>query len=451
MPDKNLISLTHTCHSWRERLVACPSLWTRLDFTNVDKTRVYIERAKTSPLEFLLHRRNNISYLNDAFLLVVPHIGRLRSISIVGAEDLAQHLTEYLSCPIPLLEDLAIDLICDRTPALNTLFSGNISSLRTLKLTGFMVPPPWMNPANLTTFILCRVPDDETLVTRLLDFFDVAPLLSKIALHHSLPTSSDTSPKRLISLPHLKELEIVADPAHSILLNHLPIPFGTSLIQRFGFTGNKSPLPDYLPGNSSKLKNVLTNTAINLCFDGEDRSLQLHGSGGVLYIFSHRNDGAENAPSFDMDDKILHSMDYFACLWTQRLAITKCKLPTLTSAPHHLLDHMKYLRTLTLIRCNNLPFILALNPEKYVPVRLLCPKLEKLVLYVEEWNPSDIPELLSMVKKRDTQRARLQSMTIVSLGELAPRKEVFKLREFVTHMEYRFEEKPPKWDDISDR
>jgi hypothetical protein len=40
-------------------------------------------------------------------------------------------------------------------------------------------------------------------------------------------------------------------------------------------------------------------------------------------------------------------------------------------------------------------------------------------------------------------------ITIVGLGELAPGKEVFKLREHVARVEYKFEGEPPKWDDIA--
>ncbi|KAF9780875.1 hypothetical protein BJ322DRAFT_981571, partial [Thelephora terrestris] len=48
--DRHLIKLTHVSRGWREIFTSCPSLWTRLDCTNVDKTHVYIERSSSSPL-----------------------------------------------------------------------------------------------------------------------------------------------------------------------------------------------------------------------------------------------------------------------------------------------------------------------------------------------------------------------------------------------------------------
>ena len=49
--DRNLITLTHVCHNWRELFISRPSLWTNLDCTNVEKTRVYIERSKSCLLK----------------------------------------------------------------------------------------------------------------------------------------------------------------------------------------------------------------------------------------------------------------------------------------------------------------------------------------------------------------------------------------------------------------
>ena len=40
--DKDLITLTHVCHDWRELFISRPSLWTRLDCMSVEKTRVCV-------------------------------------------------------------------------------------------------------------------------------------------------------------------------------------------------------------------------------------------------------------------------------------------------------------------------------------------------------------------------------------------------------------------------
>ena len=42
--DEALVALTHVCRGWREQFVSRSSLWTSLDCTNVEKTRVYLKR-----------------------------------------------------------------------------------------------------------------------------------------------------------------------------------------------------------------------------------------------------------------------------------------------------------------------------------------------------------------------------------------------------------------------
>jgi hypothetical protein len=452
--DKALTALTHTCRSWRELLVACPSLWARLDCANVDRTRVYVERAKSSPLEITLYWDRVTSHPEDAFLLVAPHIGRLQSLRIVGTRNLLENITQHISCPAPLLRELTIELTCNPTPVLkNTLFNRDLSSLRTLRLTGVVTYLPWKDLSKLTTFELGYVPGGKLSVTRLLDFFMNAPHLTDVTFCNSIPTSSNAPPERVVSLPHLQNLTIFARPAYSILLNHLSIPAGALLVLEFDFSGVKSPLPDYLPNTARNLKNLCDVTSVNLYFDPAEKYVRLTGPSGGLHIFGHWEDDVEATPPPVLDRQILRSLDYFSLHMTRRLAIGKYKPPILSrvnkSSPYYILCDMKDLLTLTLTRCNNLPFILALDPDQNRSKHLLCPKLEELVLFVEDQNAFNIPELVHMAKGRASKDAKLSSITIVGLGELVSGKEVFKLRKYVTRVDYRVEEEPPEWDDIA--
>jgi hypothetical protein len=351
--DKALIALTHACRSWRELLIACPSLWARLDCTNAEKTRVYIERAKSSPLEITLRRRKVASHLEDAFFLVIPHIGRLQSLSIVETRDTLRNLTQHLSCPVPFLRELRINLTCNPPPLLDSaLFNGDLSSLRTLSLTGVITHLPWKDLSKLTTFELgCILPEGNISVTGLLDFFVNAPHLTDIILHHSIPTSSNAPPERVVSLPHLKSFAISADPVHSTLLNHLSIPTGASLVQNFNFRGNKSPLPDYLPTATKNLKNLSCITSVDLRFGNTERIVRLRGPSGELLMFSHWHDW-DAATSLSLDRRILRSINYFDLSGVQRLGVTTYKSPTpakIDGSPPYILHPMKDLRTLILI------------------------------------------------------------------------------------------------------
>lgn len=449
-PQQDLIALTHVCRRWRDILISRPSLWTLLDFLDVDKTRTYIERSRTSPLEIFLEREpgRTHTYLDDAFSLVIPHIHRVKLLQVCTAAfpDALQHFR----CHTPLLEGLYIEINDPRSPVLdNTFFNGDLSSLRSLSLHRVTTLLPWDNLANLTFFYLASCTQRDNFATQLLDFFDSAPLLEKVTLMSSTPKLSSVPPGRIVSLPHLRKLIIMARPAPSIILNHLSIPTGASLILQFSSRGGKSPFFDYLPNISPNLGNLAHITAVNLYF-GDVKCARLNGPSGGIHLsasWEHRR----SVSSYTTDDIILRSLDTPIFPTTQRLAVSKYKHPrpaeitkcpvfrTLSSAPD--------LRALTLAECNSLPFIHALDPEKYPHELVLCPKLEELIF---DTNPRHLmhlhtKDLISMTKNRASKRAKLLSIIIVGLDESERGGEALKLREHVTHVEYRPDDKFAAW------
>jgi len=263
--DDDLITMTHVCRGWRELLIARPSLWVRLDCTNTDETRVYIERSKSAPLELSLYDPVDAGYLEEAFLLVVPHIGRLKSLSLDGGGDnFLQGLTPYFSRPIPLLNELIIDVNWELSPVIsNELFNGNLSSLCSLSLSGVTTHLPWRNLLNLTTFKLSHTPEEKTSITQLLDFLKDAHHLRDIEFTYSTPSSSDASPGRVLSLPHLEKLNIKVDRVHSILLNHLSIPAGALLALTSGFTDDEALVAEFLPKTLENFGNIFPISSVS--------------------------------------------------------------------------------------------------------------------------------------------------------------------------------------------
>ena len=254
----------------------------------------------------------------------------------------------------------------------------------------------------------------------------------------------------MIYLSNLRMLTISADAVRSTLLNHLFIPKGAWLIMDFDFSGDESPLPLYLPKTTRNLKNLSHITTVNLHFNETMKFARLIGPSGMLYVSGHRKNWAKATP-IDLDPRILRSLNYFSFHTTRRLAIMKYEPPTLTEinqSSYEFLLRMPELRALTLTQCNNLPFVFALNPAHNPSNTTLCPALEELTLYVKDRNAFHIPELVSMAKQRASRGVKLRLIAIVGLGELLSGKEVFKLRDHVAHVEYRFEEVPPKWDSV---
>jgi len=449
--DQGLIALTHVCRGWRDMFISRSSLWTQLDCMDFDKTRTYIQRSKSSPLEIFLEMyEDDDTYLDDAFLLVTPHIHRIKSLTIYA--DAMPDAIKQLHCHAPLLEGLNIDLTCAAyAPVLDSaLFEGDLSSLRELSLGGVITRLPWNNLANLTNFNLKSCPPGRGFINRLLDFFENAPLLCTITLEDSIPKSSDAPSGRMVSLPHLHMFAITANPAHSILLNHLCIPIGVSLILEFHFGGGESPLREYLPETTVNLGNLTHITAINLHLGSTQKFVRMKGPSGELRVHAHWED--KTITPYTMDRRILRSLDPSILLSASRLAVSRYKHlrpAEVEKCPvFRTLSSMNNLHTLVLTKCNNLPFILALNPNEAPSNVVLCPNLEELVLYIKSQDQFRIKRLISMAKGRASRDVKLSSITIVGVGELAPGKEVFKLREHIERVHYWVDDEPPDWDDL---
>ena len=443
--DKNLIVLTHVCRSWREAFISRSLLWTYLDFTNVEKTRVYIERSKYAPLEICL----GPPYEEEAFLLAIPHIHRLKIISVHGMPDrLLPILAEHFSCPLPLLDELEIDFSYEYNILPHGIFNGDLSSLHKLTLTGVITTLPWRGLSNLTTFNLYQAPKDGILLTQLLDFFESAPCLHHIELHYSLPSSSNAPTERVVPLPHLKELSIEAYQTHSILLNHLSIPAGVSLRLEFVLDG-EHPISSYLPESLGCLRNLSHITAANLCFGLGEVEIQLSGPSGMLHIFGEWDCHNTN-PRASIFMQFLGELDISRTRWLtvtvyRNLLYDPARFTK--STLYRTLHRMKDLRTLMLNQCEDLPFIHTLNPDKNPSKIVLCPRLEEIILNAYDRDLFHVDELVNMAEERALRGAKLPAITI-DINDVLLENEVFRLKKHVSRIKYEFDGVEPEWDTL---
>ena len=453
--DKNLIKLTHVCRGWWEIFTSRPSLWTRLDCTNVKIMRIYIERSRSLPLAVHLGYIVGTTPWEEAFLLITPHLCRLKTLSIFASStQVAPLLVKYLSRHLPLLEKLTITVAAfDEFPPLpDGLFDGDLSSLKELRLAGVVTSLPWKNMSKLTTFRLCHIPVDKILLTRLLDFFESAPHIRRIYLRQSIPGSSNAPAERVVSLPHLEDLEIIAQPPHSILLNHLSVPAGASVTLEFPFAGNESPIPSYLPKSSDGLLNLSEITAVNLCFGPERRFLQLNGPSGKLRVLGNWLPGQDGLNSGT--SSFLRSLSRFNLSGSRRLSVQwyHCDPPATGSIAsrtvYKTLRSMGNLQSVILVQCRILLFIFSLNPDKNPSEVVLCPDLKEITLYIEGPDDLHVDELLKMAKQRAWRGAKLSAINIVCTGTLALTRDVFQLRKHVSHVGCKFDDAPPGWDTL---
>ena len=443
--DKQLIALTHVCRSWRDTFIFRPSLWTQPDFKNIDKTRAYIQRSQSSPLKLCL---GDDKAIDDAYHLIIPHLSRVKSLT-VDARALPDVLGHF-RCDAPLLETLHIKITFEHDPVLDdALFNGKLSSLRELSLEGVITHLPWKNLTNLQVFELGSAQRHGT--TQILDFLESAPLLRTVLLNYPTPGSSDAPPERIVPLHHLNTFAINNGERCPTPLRHIHMPAGAALVTEFDFGGEESPLLDYLPERSSNLRHPSHVTTINLLISPTQKFMLLSGPGGSLRVLATWLDWW-HGPSYNLDCGILRSLSPPILSTTERITISYYEYSPPDQVEEcpifQILFFANGLRTLILNECNNLPFILALDPEQNPSNLVLCSDMEELIIYITSLDQFHIERFINMTKNRASRGVKLPLITFVGLDGLALEKAVFRIREQVMHVEYRADDEPPLWDDL---
>ena len=444
--DERLITLTHVCRRWRDVFTSRSSLWTHLDFENIDKTHVYIQRSKSSPLRISIQDYEH-TFSDHGFPLVAPHLHRLKSLIIYG--DSTSEVFKRCRFQVQLLEELEIRLASDHEIVLEDDFlNGNLSSLRKLTLDGVATGLPWGNLANLRVFTI-RFATPELGITQLLDFFESAPLLDTINLAYPIPISSDAPPNRIVPLPHLKTLRVSTDSAHTVLLNHLSIPIGASVTQEFSYSDDRFPLADYLPKSVVNLGNLSQVTTINFSFRWRDKFLRLAGPNGEHRILAFWDNWTSSPLA--VNKSILDSIDPRILSTIRGLSFTDCDLSRdLTETNGYpvfeTLSLTENLRKLVVSNCNILPFIHSLDPARNSSESLLCPHLEEILVYIDLFREVHSP-ITVMAKNRASRGAKLRSITIVLMD--LPKNRESRLEADATHVECRIGGALPPWDELA--
>jgi hypothetical protein len=428
--EKNAITLTHVCRAWREIFTSRSSLWTDFDCADSEKTRVYLERSKSSPINLKLSREDGL-FPHDPFFQIAPHaVDRLKYLFVSTTQDHFKAITNCLSRPAPLLEDLNIFGSADdpfSNPVLpTTLFNGDLSSLRNLQLHSLRTRLPWRNMVSLTSFSLGYVLEPRVSIRQLLDFFESAPCLLDIELTFATPASGAQN-GRLVSLARLRKLYIYGFQPPPPLLDHLLIPVGVKMTTELDLPGPQ--IEDHLPKSLDNLRNLSNFTKIRLHFDSCFVSIKLSGPNGQVCMTSI-------CPEPDATRSVPRSLAPLDTSKTKSLEIINSD--PLSEDLHQALLSMKNLRTLTLSLCKNLQsFILALahDPNSMDPITY--PKLEGLVFRTEE--RFDVESIVKVAAARASGGAPLKSVRIINLGEFVPREGVMTLLEHVEHVETCFE------------
>jgi len=423
--DEALITATHVCRAWREFFISHPSLWTNFDCESADKTRVYLERSKTSPINVWLDR-SCAPPISDPLFQIIPHsVGRLKSLSITAGLDILHDIITHLPPHAPLLERLEIGgVLRSREPYLPmlgaALFNGDLSSPRTLCLERVRTELPWRNMVNLRSIVLRNPSPDSPSIRQLLDFFESAPRLRNIYLESATPTT-DGQIGRLVSLTCLKWIIILSGQPASRLLSHLFVPVDASLtIWGDSF---QHILEHHLPRSLGNLRNISNIT--NIRFTNNSR-IKLSGPSGQLIIVSR----------LDTDRLGLEALGRFDTSKIERLEVATDDHP-LTRPSYRGLIPLKTLRTLTLSRCRNpYAFMSALSPNKDTSGLVPCPRLEEIVLVPRtDTEEIDVKSMTKIAAARVWGGAKLRTLRIVGGEDRANLRDVLELRKYVSNVE----------------
>lgn len=430
--DQDIIALTHVCRTWRDSFTSRSSLWIDLDCVDANKTRVYLERSKSSSIYLSLSRDNGL-LPQDPFLELAPDaFCRLKSLTIDVTPEHLQDFTDYLSHPAPFLEKLDLEINCElnpeRSPVLTpALFGGDLSSLRKLRLTCVRTELPWRNMVNLTSFELGYTSSGEISVTQLLDFLESAPHLLEVELY-SVTMTYDAQDGRLVTLPRLKSSFVYGRQPTSPLFDHLLIPAGADLTIELDL-----PLPriqDYLPGSFDNLRNLSDFTEIRMDFGESYTHMRFAGPNGQVCLVPQTFGFGATAIG-------LESLALFDTSKTRRLDLTNSD-PLSKHLLYQTLLPMKNLLTLTISECHNPSFFFrTLDPSLDPSNVLVCPKLEMLVLCIDRKEGFDFQTVMNMAASRASRGAKLKFVRIESRVEFVP-VTVLELRKHVLHVEYDF-------------
>ena len=422
--DQDVITLTHVCRAWREVFTSRSSLWTNLNCENKDQAHVYLERSKSLPVNLSLNADDDLPSYHPFFEIIPRAIGRLRSLSI-GVEGDLQTITAHLFRPAPLLEELSIcgDSDCSNPVLTPTLFNGDLSSLRKLRLNCVRTWLPWRNMINLTSFKLVHTPPNEVTVRQLLDFFEGAPRLRTVDLY-SVTLAPGAQNGRLVSLACLEIMGMTGSGSASLLLNHLLIPVGAHLKVEVDLPS--PPIKDHPPRFLDNLRNLPNFTTVDLYSAyGWKPHIQFNGPNGQVRMIPR---------TFRVDRTrlVLEYLDQFDTSRTEQLTINHGNSPSSDSLYRALLP-MKHLHTLTLRHCaRSHIFIYALHPDMNSSGVLVCPKLEELVI-VLSGGTLDVKSVIGVVAARAARGAKVTSVRIT--GRKPVGTDILELRKHVLHVE----------------
>jgi len=380
--QSKIFRLATVCRHWHDVLTGAATLWISIDCRSESRTSILLQRSRSIPIGVTV---DCTRYAPEAVSLVANHTHRMKSIDITLSPRALEDFHSLLSGFAPILRTVRMQALHSlgfprfRYPLYSSFFQGQFPALRTLYFKGYPFDLTQSAPVmtnGLTTLILDNQQPHH--LRDLLEYLEHCKNLEHLKV--DLPGLQGTVlASRTVSLPKLRELELVSSPPTA--LHHLSFPPSTDLTIKSlaGSYAEGYPLVDVW--TKDELPHIFESRTIKsagMTVIGHNCIVGLSGSHLALTVLAHSH--LPRPTSFHSN--FLDAFQSFPIKTTEFFAFTQ--LPpyefTETLRPQscaRLLTQMPVLEHITLDITVAPSFIHALEP---VDGDLLCPKLQHLTL-----------------------------------------------------------------------
>jgi hypothetical protein len=241
--NKPLITMTHTCRSWRNLLLSTPSLWARIDFctSNSKQAMGFLRRSGNHLLNVYQHLGNE-DHVEPFLSATLCNIHRLRRLYVDSRLLYLERTLARFTSSAPELECLEVGNDPNITGGAmrlpGTIFGGKLPKLASLSLINIRMDPYDLTMPSLARFYLTT--NTGTSIRDLVSFFERCPSLEFIQLHLGYSLQPPTAPPgNRVRLAALEELSLDQKASTSGLLDHLILPKCTGMLLLGQFTGGE--------------------------------------------------------------------------------------------------------------------------------------------------------------------------------------------------------------------
>ena len=226
--EDDMFSASQVCRHWRAVLISSPSLWTRFPCRRVSRTIVALERCKSFPIQIEFSQQSSSVALENVLL----RGAKIASLTVDNSLDLIPQLHQLFIPSGPFVEQLHI--LCEDQSMQESReeipheFWQDLPSLRQLFVRQYSIPLDQLSAPNLVHLTLegpiCRrgAPLQSILI---LNTLRGCPRLETLLISDSRGGYENlTGDYSLVSLPHLRSIELGTFEVYSDLVTHLQFP-----------------------------------------------------------------------------------------------------------------------------------------------------------------------------------------------------------------------------------